>query len=59
MKRGRAGGVQTRGSSVQPRSPRAGNGSRGGSPVPVVGVGGGVGLLGVEMRRGGSGLRWG
>lgn len=62
LRRGR-GGVQTRGSSVQPRSPRnggvgagnggssGGNGSRGGSPVPG-------GLLATEMRRGGSGLRF-
>ncbi len=56
LKRGRAAGVQTRGSSVQPRSPR-GPGSRGASPAPM-GMGG-AGLMGVEMRRGGSGLRWG
>ncbi|KAL8729777.1 MAG: hypothetical protein Q9166_004500 [cf. Caloplaca sp. 2 TL-2023] len=55
-RRGR-GGVVTRGGSVQPggvgqgKSPR---GSRGGSPLPGVGVG----VVGGEgMRRGGSGLR--
>ena len=58
LKRGRQG-VQTRGSSMQPsaaaavggRSPR---GSRGGSPA--VGVGSAVGIGGVGMVRGASGL---
>ena len=49
LKRGRAG-VQTRGSSQQPRSPRGG-GSRGVSPAPGF-LGGG----GNAMVRGGSGL---
>lgn len=52
-RRGRGGGVVTRGGSVQPgvgqgKSPR---GSRGGSPMAGVGIGG------EGMRRGGSGLR--
>ena len=46
LKRGR-GGVQTRGSSVQPRSPR-GAGSRGVSPAP--------GMLGGQGTKGASGL---
>ena len=46
LKRGRGGGVQTRGSSVQPRSPRGG--SRGASPA--------AGMLGGTGAKGGSGL---
>ena len=46
LKRGRGGGVQTRGSSVQPRSPRGG--SRGASPA--------AGLLGGGGAKGASGL---
>ena len=45
LKRGRAGGVQTRGSSVQPRSPKGG--SRGVSPAG--------GLLGAGSAAGGAG----
>ncbi|KAI4087609.1 MAG: hypothetical protein LQ344_006673 [Seirophora lacunosa] len=61
-RRGRGGGVVTRGGSVQPggvagqgKSPR---GSRGGSPMAGVAPGvGGSGVGGEGMRRGGSGLR--
>ena len=55
LKRGRGAGVQTRGSSVQPRSPRGG-GSRGVSPAPglLPGAGGGGGT--VVGSKGPSGL---
>lgn len=49
LKRGRGGGVQTRGSSVQPRSPRGG--SRGASPAAgMLGGGGGKGVSGLSSR---------
>lgn len=47
LKRGR-GGVQTRGSSVQPRSPRGG--SRGASPAAGMFGGGGKGASGLSSR---------
>ena len=50
LKRGRGGGVQTRGSSVQPRSPRGG--SRGASPAAGMlgGGNGGKGASGLSSR---------
>ena len=50
LKRGRGGGVQTRGSSVQPRSPRGG--SRGASPAAGMlgGGSGGKGVSGLSSR---------
>lgn len=50
LKRGRGGGVQTRGSSVQPRSPHGG--SRGASPAAGMlgGSGSGKGVSGLSSR---------